>query len=266
MMGGRATSSSGSPTVPGFHEPERRPLSAAEPLADRSAVVTGASRGIGLATARLLAAAGAQVIMLARGAEALAAEAARLGARGIPLAADLANPEARRRAIAAIGARLGEAPDILVNNAGLFRLAPVAETSPDDFALSLEVNLRAPFELARAFLPGMHHRGHGHVVTVGSIADRATFPENAAYAAGKFGVRALHQVMREELRGSGVRATLVSPGPVDTPLWDTLDPDARSGFTPRARMLPADAVAAAILYAVTQPATVNVDELRLSRS
>ncbi|NUQ22038.1 MAG: SDR family NAD(P)-dependent oxidoreductase, partial [Gemmatimonadaceae bacterium] len=114
--------------------------------------------------------------------------------------------------------------------------------------------------------PGMRAAGAGHVVTIGSIADRATFPENAAYAASKFGARALHQVMREELRGSGVRATLVSPGPVDTPLWDAVGPDDREGFTPRARMLSADAVADAVLFALTRDASVNIDELRLSRS
>ena len=72
--------------------------------------------------------------------------------------------------------------------------------------------------------------------------------------------------MRTELRGSGVRVTLISPGPVDTPLWDPIDPDNRDGFTPRAMMLRADAIAAAVVYALTQPEHVNVDELRLSRS
>ena len=89
-------------------------------------------------------------------------------------------------------------------------------------------------------------------------------PHLAPYAASKFGVRGLHEVLREELRGSGVRATLVSPGPVDTALWDAVDPDNRPGFTPRARMLHPDDVAAAILYAVTAPGRVNVDELRLT--
>jgi NADP-dependent 3-hydroxy acid dehydrogenase YdfG len=103
-------------------------------------------------------------------------------------------------------------------------------------------------------------------VTVGSIADRAAFPENGAYAASKFGLRGLHEVLRAELRGTGVRATLISPGPVDTALWDAVDPDNRPGFTPRASMLDPDAVANAVIYAVTQPADVNIDELRLSRS
>jgi NADP-dependent 3-hydroxy acid dehydrogenase YdfG len=120
--------------------------------------------------------------------------------------------------------------------------------------------------LVRAVLPAMRARGRGHIVTVGSVADRAVYPENAAYAASKHGARALHEVLRLETRGSGVRATLVSPGPVDTPLWDTIDPDHRDGFTPRAQMLSAQAVADAVLYVVTQPPDVNVDELRLSRA
>jgi NADP-dependent 3-hydroxy acid dehydrogenase YdfG len=103
-------------------------------------------------------------------------------------------------------------------------------------------------------------------VSIGSIADRVAFPENGAYAASKFGLRGLHQVLRAELAGSGVRATLVSPGPVDTALWNEVDPDNRPGFTPRASMLRADAVAAAVLFAVSQPPDVNVDELRLSRT
>jgi NADP-dependent 3-hydroxy acid dehydrogenase YdfG len=91
-------------------------------------------------------------------------------------------------------------------------------------------------------------------------------PENAAYAASKFGLRGLHEVLRAELRGSGVRASLVSPGPVDTPLWDPVDPDRRPGFTPRALMLSPEAVADAVIYVLSQPAEVNVDELRLSRN
>ena len=71
----------------------------------------------------------------------------------------------------------------------------------------------------------MRAAGRGDVVTIGSIADRNTFPENGAYAASKYGLRAFHEVLRQEVRGSGVRATLVSPGPVDTPLWDPVNPD-----------------------------------------
>jgi NADP-dependent 3-hydroxy acid dehydrogenase YdfG len=112
----------------------------------------------------------------------------------------------------------------------------------------------------------MRARKRGHIVTIGSIADRVAFPENGAYAASKFGLRALHEVLRAELRGSGVRTTLVSPGPVDTSLWDAIDTETRAGFTPRRQMLSTRAVADAVRYVVSQPDDVNVDELRLSRS
>jgi NADP-dependent 3-hydroxy acid dehydrogenase YdfG len=148
----------------------------------------------------------------------------------------------------------------------VFLVAPVQETSVDAFREMLELNLTAPFSFVRAFLPEMRRRGAGHLVTVGSIADRTAFTGNAAYAASKYGLRGMHEVLRAELKGSGVRASLVSPGPVDTPLWDSVDPSHRVGHTPRANMLSPDAVADAVRFVVTAPAEVNVDELRLSHS
>lgn len=237
-----------------------------DPLAGRTALVTGASRGIGLLVARRLVEAEVRVAMLARGAEELQARAAELGPLALPVACDVADGAAVERTVEAVRERFGGAPDVLVNNAGLFRVAPVEGTSADDFTRSLAVNVVAPFLFVRGFLGGMRERGTGHVVTIGSIADHVALPGNAAYAGGKFGVRGLHEVLREELRGSGLRATLVSPGPVDTPLWDAVPPEVRAGLTPRARMLPAAAVADAVLYALRQPPEVNVDELRLSRA
>lgn len=235
-------------------------------LAGRTALVTGASRGIGADVARRLAADGARVVLLARGRSALQGLAEELGPGTVVSTCDVRDPAAVLQASAQILDATEGGPDIIVNNAGAFLIAPTHGTAVDEFRATVEVNLTAPFTFVRAFLPGMLARGRGHVVTVGSIADRAIFPGNAAYAASKHGLRALHEVMRAELRGSGVRATLVSPGPVDTELWDAVDPDHQPGFTPRAQMLsPAD-VADAILYAVTAPITVNVDELRLSRS
>jgi NADP-dependent 3-hydroxy acid dehydrogenase YdfG len=109
----------------------------------------------------------------------------------------------------------------------------------------------------------MRARGRGRLINLGSIADHRAFPENAAYSASKYGLRGLHEVLREEYRGSGVLCTLVSPGPTDTPAWDPVDPDRREGFTPRARMLrPAD-VAEAIVWVATRPAHVDIDWLRL---
>jgi NADP-dependent 3-hydroxy acid dehydrogenase YdfG len=204
--------------------------------------------------------------MIARNEEALRAASREIGLPALPIACDVSRPDSARRAVQEVEIAFAGAPDIVVNNAGLFTLAPLEATSPADFARTVDTNLVGPFTILHALLPAMRARGSGHVVTIGSVADRDALPENAAYAASKFGIRGLHEVVRAELRGSGVRASLVSPGPVDTPLWDPVDPDRRPGFTPRAMMLSAEAVADAVLYVVTQPREVNVDELRLSRS
>jgi NADP-dependent 3-hydroxy acid dehydrogenase YdfG len=231
-----------------------------------TAVVTGATRGIGLEVSRLLVAGGARVIMMARSESDLRASARDLGPLAHPIACDVANSDAVARAAADACDTLGDAPDAIVNNAGAFTLAPVESTRADDFRAAVEVNLVAPFLVVRAFLPELRRRASGHIVTIGSIADRAIYPENGAYAASKFGARALTEVLRAELRGTGVRVTLVSPGPTDTPLWDEIDPDARPGFTPRRDMLRASAVADAVHYVLTRDVDVNVDELRLSHS
>lgn len=238
----------------------------AHALAGRTALVTGASRGIGAAVARGLARRGVRVALLARGEEALRALAGELGAGSIVVPCDVRDADATERAARSLTETLDGGPDIVVNNAGAFMIAAAHKTSIDDFRATLEINLIAPFALVRAFLPAMRQRARGHVVTIGSVADRAIFPGNAAYSASKYGLRAMHEVLRAELRGTGVRTTLVSPGPVDTALWDEIDPDNKPGFTPRAEMLSPDAVADAVLYAIAAPDAVNVDELRLSRS
>jgi NADP-dependent 3-hydroxy acid dehydrogenase YdfG len=204
--------------------------------------------------------------MLARDHDALRDAASALGDRTLEVQCDVSDPTALSEALSTIRSAFRGAPDIIVNNAGIFELGTVEELEPDAFSRALETNLVAPHRVVHEFLGDMRTRGAGHILTIGSTADRQVYRENGAYAASKHAARALHEVMRTELRGSGVRVTLISPGPVDTPLWDPIDPDNRDGFTPRAMMLRADAVAAAVVYALTQPEHVNVDELRLSRS
>ena len=227
------------------------------------AVVTGASRGIGAATARALAAAGWHVVLLARGAAALRDVAAAIGDAARPIPCDLADGAAVHAAVERLLADAG-VPALLVNNAGLFPLGAVGELPLAEAERSLAVNLLAPYRLLHLLLPAMREAGRGHVVTIGSIADRHAFPGNGAYAAGKFGARALHEVVRLEVQGTPLRASLVSPGPVDTPIWDPIDPDHRPGFTPRARMLAPEAVADAVCWVASRPADVNIDELRLT--
>jgi NAD(P)-dependent dehydrogenase (short-subunit alcohol dehydrogenase family) len=155
------------------------------------------------------------------------------------------------------------APDILVNNAGVFHLAPFEDTSTDEFDTQVATNLRGPWLVAKAFVPMMRAGSGRTVITVGSVADHTAYPGNAAYAASKFGVRGLHEALVAEYRGSGLRCTLISPGPTDTALWDPVDPDSRPGFTPRAKMLRPEDVAAAVVFAASRPAHVHIDSLRL---
>lgn len=234
-------------------------------LRGRTALITGASKGIGRETALRLAAEGVSLVLVARESAELTQVAEELRHSATTLPADLALPDEVQRVAAQAVARIGT-PDIVVNNAGAFFLGRLEEIGSEQFDLSLRLNVLSPFLLSRAFLPEMRRRGSGHIVSVGSVADRHILTENAAYASTKFGLRALHEVLRLETRGSGVRATLVSPGAVDTRLWDPIDPDHREGFTPRASMLDPASVADAIVFALTRPQRVDIEELRLSRT
>ncbi len=225
-------------------------------LAGRVALVTGASRGIGAATAARLAADGARVIRVARTLTA----GARDGFHDIPC--DLTDPGQVERLGREVSDRFG-APAILVSNAGGFLLKPLDQTSPADFERQVAENLRSAFLVARAFLPAMRAAKAGHYVSVGSVADHAGFPENAAYAASKYGMRGLHETLVAEFRGSGVLLTLISPGPVDTTIWDPVHPERRDGFPARAAMLRPSDVADTIHFVVTRPPNVHFDWLRL---
>jgi NADP-dependent 3-hydroxy acid dehydrogenase YdfG len=225
-------------------------------LAGRVALVTGASRGIGAAVTEALTGAGAFVVGVARTVE----EVSRARFQGIrcDLTATKEVEALARNVLQAHGPT-----DVVVSSAGGFLLRPLAATSVTEFDAQIAVNLRGSFALARAFLPAMHQAGRGCFISVGSVADHTGFPENAAYAASKYGLRGLHETLVAEYRGSGVRMTLVSPGPTDTAVWDPFDPDRREGFPARAAMLRAADVADAILFVATRPAHVHIDWLRL---
>lgn len=210
-------------------------------LEGRSALVTGGSRGIGRAVAGALAERGVRLAVCSRGGASLFATARQLGA--LPVAADLERPEEVERLAGHVRERLGGAPDVLVNNAGVFRLAPAVKTDPAAFERHLSVNLAAAFRLTRAFLPSMLDRGSGAAVHIGSVAGRRPFPGNVAYAASKYGLRGMHDVLCLELEGTGVRSVLVEAGPVDTDAWDELEDRLGRDLPSREEMLSPRAVA-----------------------
>ena len=234
-------------------------VSAPAPLAAKVALVTGASRGIGLAVADELRAAGAHVVRLARSLTDGAAE------RETILRCDVTRPDDVDRVLARVQAEIG-VPDIVVSSAGVFYVKPFAETTPAEFMETIGVNLTGPFLVARALLPKLVQRGTGHMVTIGSSSDHIPYAGNSAYVASKYGLRGMHEVMAVELANTGVRTTLVSPGAVDTDMWNAIDPDTKPGFRKRKDMMRAEDVAEAVLFAVTREARLTVTEIRLAPS
>jgi NADP-dependent 3-hydroxy acid dehydrogenase YdfG len=235
-------------------------------LSGRAAVVTGASSGIGVAIAEALAREGVRVFMLARNEARLEKRSASLKG-SIPIVCDVTRPDSVEKAAKQITKELKGAPDILVNNAGIFGVSVVEETSTEFFIDTINTNLVGPFLLVRSFLGDMKKRKSGHVVTIGSIADRTIFTGNAAYSAAKFGLRAVHEVLRAELRGTGVHTTLISPAATDTEIWNTVSVTDPAGKPHSKRpMLDPEDVAGAVMFALTRPERVNIDELRLSHS
>lgn len=226
------------------------------PLTGRVAVVAGASRGIGLAAAATLAAAGAAVVRLSRSLEP--------GRRDgfIDLRCDLTRPDELHAALNETAVSAG-APDIVVASTGAFVLAPFERTTADQLDAQLAANLRGPFALVQACVPVMRAQGGGIVILIGSIADHVGLPGNAAYAASKYALRGLHETLVAELRGTGVRCSLISPGPTDTALWDAVDPDSRDDLPGRAEMLRPGDVADAVLFVATRPAHVHIDWMRV---
>jgi NAD(P)-dependent dehydrogenase (short-subunit alcohol dehydrogenase family) len=239
------------------------------PLDGQVALVTGASSGLGRATAVALAQAGADVALLARGQQGLeqaAAKVGRAGRRALVLVADLADAQALVGAVARVVEAFGRV-DVLVNAAGTDVPGPVAELAVDDWDRVLAVNLRAPFLLAKAAFPHMRAAGGGTIVNVSSVAGKRGWAGAAAYCASKFALTGLTQALAAEGRADGIRACVLYPGAMATSwgVWSPAERETAQGEQPPARTaLPPQEVAALIVWLAAAPAELVLNEAVVS--
>jgi len=229
---------------------------------ERWALVTGASSGIGRATALAFAKAGIHLLMVGRSLEkleavAFSAQQAGVSAQFYPL--DLAEVDQVQSRIAAITAADGPV-DILVNCAGMGYTAPLGETSLTDWQRVLDLNLTSVLQCIQGALPGMRARRRGLIVNVTSIAAHQVFPSWGLYCVSKFGLLALSKALAIEERPHGIRVSTICPGAVDTPLWDT---DTVQADLDRSAMLTPEIVAQSILKVALLPEQAVIEELTL---
>lgn len=226
--------------------------------------ITGASSGIGEATARLLASRGAQVVLGARRTDRLEAIAADIRAAGGEveyLALDVTRREQVQTFAEHAVATFGRI-DVLVNNAGVMPLSRLDALKVEEWDRMIDVNIRGVLHGIAAVLPMMQQQGSGQIINLASIGAYAVSPTAAVYCATKFAVRAISEGLRQEA-GAGVRVTVISPGVTESELADSIsDPGGRDEMKAfRKVAIPADAIARAIAYAVEQPDDVDVSEL-----
>ena len=228
----------------------------------KQALITGASSGIGKATALAFAAEGINLALVSRESEnleAVAAAAREVGVKAEAYPLDLAKIEQVQSSISAIAAQLG-AVDILVNSAGMGYTGSLAETSLADWQNVLDLNLTSVWQCILGVLPSMRDRGSGIIINVSSIAGIQIFPNWGPYCVSKFGLMALSKTLAAEERARGIRVTAICPGPVNTPLWDT---DTVQADFDRSAMLTPEIVAQSILHAVQLPASAVIEEITL---
>ena len=231
------------------------------------ALVTGASSGIGEATALALVAEGARVAVAARRRdrlEALVTRSEQQGGQALPLVVDVTDEEQVREMVQRIHDHWGRV-DILVNNAGVAQVGPIADAKTEEWRQMINLNLLGVMYATHEVLPLMKVQGSGQIVNISSVAGRTVLGDDAVYAATKWGVGAFSQALRQEVLHQHIRVTVIEPGVVVTEIWDHLTNSAaktqaqerQQGMTP----LESEDIASAVVYAVTQPERVAVNEL-----
>ncbi len=238
-------------------------------LSGKVAVVTGASSGIGEATARHLSKAGSTVVVVARRKgrlEKLAQELEKNGGTVSVIEADLTDPKAAKRIVDEVIAKYARI-DILVNNAGVMLLGPILNAPQEEWENMISLNVLSLMRLTHAALPYMKDMGSGHIVNISSVAGRIATANSAVYNASKWAVNAFTEALRQEVTQAklGIRTTIIEPGAVETELASHNRPEIQETLKNRwagiDKKLGSDDVARAIIYAVSQPAHVNVNEI-----
>jgi 3-hydroxy acid dehydrogenase / malonic semialdehyde reductase len=242
---------------------------AQQTLSDNIAFITGASSGIGLATARAFAAQGARLLLAARRQDRLQAERKTLtGAADVhTMQLDVTDHTAVERAIGALPDEW-KAISILVNNAGLSRgLDKVYEGKRQDWEEMIDTNVKGLLYVTRAVVPGMVVRGHGHVINLGSTAGEMTYPNGAVYCATKAAERSINDGLRQDLLGTPVRVTTVDPGMVETEFSLVRfhgDNERAAKVYKNIKPLTPEDVADVIVWAASRPAHVNIARVLLT--
>ena len=236
-------------------------------LDGKTALVTGATSGIGEATALALAAEGASVTVSGRRTDRLDALVQRIagsGGRALAVTADVSSEDEAREMVLAANTKFGRI-DILVNNAGVMLLGPIGSADTEDWRRMMETNVMGLMYATHAALPLMKAQGSGHIVNISSVAGRTARAGSGVYNASKWGVGAFSESLRQEVCKDKIRVTIIEPGAVATELTQHItNPEVKKQteeFYGSMTALESEDIAAAILYAVTQPPRVNVNEI-----
>jgi NADP-dependent 3-hydroxy acid dehydrogenase YdfG len=229
-------------------------------------VITGASSGLGEATARLLSAQGAVLVLGARRVDRLQSLADELTGRGgkaLAVCTDVTDCDQVKRLVDAAVQTYGRI-DVMINNAGLMPLSPLERLKIEDWDRTIDVNIKGVLYGIAAALPHMMQQKSGHIINVSSVAGHKVRPGNAVYAATKHAVRALSEGLRQEVKPYNIRTTVISPGAVATELPNSVtEPDVAKSIHNfyEENAIPADSFARAVVFAMSQPEDVDVNEI-----